>query len=376
MPQADMEPAPVNSEEMTQLARCLAIAPTTEATGQLRFELLRPGAWEPLFAAARAVRLTAPLASRLAERGLVPPRPRAVADGAMAPADVLAAFAEQHAARRAAQRRALVDLVGMLNGAGFEPILLKGARALWLDREPQRGMRDFDLLIPGAAAIEANAYLKTQGFAPLPEARERPNRHHLDLLFRDDLPGWIEIHRRGGNPYAEAFLPTREIVAAARPALRDGARAAVLPDAEHAWHGLVHHQFGHSAFARGTVDLKGLHEFCVGYHGLTGEQRRALRALARRDGAGLAALDLWLAIGHDLLALPLDGGAAADALAVWARMRARLNAAPAGYPGYADTIRLGWASDRLRETGARGWGGRFVARARVVLRLTPKIRRG
>ncbi|MBN9622553.1 MAG: hypothetical protein J0H06_06305, partial [Actinobacteria bacterium] len=86
----------------------------------------------------------------------------------------------------------------VFNAGGFEPILLKGARSLWLGVELDRSMRDFDVLLPGAASKAANDLLKEQGFAPLPGAPERPNRHHLDLLFRDDMPGWIEIHRRGG----------------------------------------------------------------------------------------------------------------------------------------------------------------------------------
>jgi hypothetical protein len=238
-------------------------------------------------------------------------------------------------------------------------------------------MRDFDLLVAGPAAAEANALLKAQGLAPLPEARERPSRHHLDLLFRDDMPGWIEIHRRGGNPYAEPFLPTREIVAASLPQTCEGARAFVLPDAWHLWHGLVHHHFGHSGFARGTVDLKGLYEFSSAYHIMTRDERAALRSLAAGDATGLAALDLWLALGHDLLALPLDAAPPLDARAAAASVQARLFGAPAKtrYPGYRETIRLAWSPRRLTETGARTWAGRLRARVRAVMRLMPKARR-
>ncbi|MGB3643900.1 MAG: nucleotidyltransferase family protein [Mesorhizobium sp.] len=359
------------------LLRCLAIAPAAEETLRLRLELLRPDMWEPLFEATRAARLTAPLAAAMAARGLVPPRPRRLEEGAMAPADALAAFAAQHAARREAQHQALLYIVRLLNAGGFEPILLKGARSLWLGVEPDRSMRDFDVLLPGAASKAANDLLKAQGFAPLPGAPERPNRHHLDLLFRDDMPGWIEIHRRGGNPYAEPFLPTREIVAASLLQTCEGARAFVLPDAAHSWHGLIHHHFGHSGFARGTVDLKGLYEFCCAYHLMQQAERAALRRLAARDATGLAALDLWLALGRDLLALPFDTGPQPDARAASAAVAERLFGAAAGirYPGYRETIRLAWSPGRLAETGARGWMGGLSARMRAALRLLPKIRR-
>jgi hypothetical protein len=170
---------------------------------------------------------------------------------------------------------------------------------------------------------------------------------------------------------------TAAIAAASRIVSRDGARAAVLPDAEHLWHGLVHHHFGHSAFARGNVDLKGLYEFCVCFHVLREEDRMALRRLAARDGAGLAALDLWLAIGHDVLALPLEPAPAADARATWEAMQQRVGEAADGkrYPGYRETLRLGWSAGRIEETGARTWLGRAAARWRVVSRLLPKVRR-
>lgn len=360
------------------LLRCLAVAPSAEETMRLRLDLLRPDAWEPLLEAAEAARLRAPLAARLSARGLVPPRPRRVEEGAMAPADALAAFSAQHAERRGAQREALIGIVALLNAAGFEPVLLKGARSLWLGAEPQRDMRDFDLLLAGPAAVEANDLLKAHGFAPLPEAPERPNRHHLDLLFRDGMPGWIEVHRRGGSPYAEPFLPTGEIVAASLGGACEGARAFVLPDAWHLWHGLAHHHFGHSGFARGTVDIKGLHEFCGGYHVLPPDQRAELRRLAARNATGLAALDLWLALGRRLLALPLDGEPPADALAAAGAVEARLFGAVSAvrYPGYRETIRLAWSPGRLAETGAGGPAGRLGARARAAMRLMPKIRRG
>ncbi len=360
------------------LMRCLAVAPTAEETLRLRLDLLRPDMWEPLLEAAQVARLTAPLAASVAARGLVPPRSRRLGEGVMAPADALAAFAAQHAARRGAQRQALLHIAALLNAGGFEPVLLKGARSLWLGAEPQRGMRDFDLLLAGPAAGEANDLLKAQGFAPLPEAPERPNRHHLDLLFRDDMPGWVEIHRRGGNPYAEQFLPTREIIAASLRQTCEGAQALVLPNAGHLWHGLVHHHFGHSGFARGTVDLKGLYEFCSAYHLMPQEERAALRRLAARDATGLAALDLWLALGHDLLSLPRDAETPQDARAASSAVEARLFGMEAGtrYPGYRETIRLAWSPRRLAETGARNWAGRLRARMRAAMRLMPKIRRG
>ena len=361
------------------LARCLALSTNMADLTPLRMLLWSDArAWDRAVRLRRQLRLTSALTFRIKERVLAPPAARAPTPGMATPAEILAKQESFHTERRAAQRVALGALVKLLNGAGYEPILMKGARSLWLGVEPWRSMRDFDLLLPGDAARDANALLKREGYAPAPGAVERPNRHHFDLLFRDDLPGWVEIHRRAGNPYAEQFLRTRELAARCETLRGPDGVVRIMTASDHLWHGLVHHHFGHSGYARGTIDLKGLFEFAVGFGALTERERANLLVLAARDGAALAAFDIWIAAAADLLAMPLPAGLAVapDAAAVWTAMKERRdNPARFKYPGYGDILSLGLAGPRLARLKPKPGRLAIAARLGVVARLMPKIRR-
>ena len=360
------------------LTRCLAFRLETEESIALRLRLLSDAAsWERLFEAALERRLMPALAARLLERKLVPPAPSRAVGDQLAPATVIEAHLLRHGEIRAAQTTGLVRLVRTLNAEGIEPILVKGARSLWLHVDHWRTMRDFDLLVPCDDARRANAVLRAEGYAPLPDAVERPNRHHFELLFRADLPGWVEVHRRAGNRYAEPFLPSQMIAAGSVLHERDGARARVPDAAHHIWHGVVHHHFGHSGFARGLIDLKGLYEFAAAFSTATPETLDAVLALAARDGAGLATMDLWLAAASDLFAMPSPPGFSvpADARKVWAAMRERsFGATPSTkYPGYGELLRLGASSARAARLRPRPVLGNVGAALGTAMRLAPKL---
>ena len=327
----------VNATGLELLAAALMVAPPSDRTMRLRIALFSdPLVWERLFATASERRMMPALAMRLRERGLVPPRPRS--GKGPTPASVLEAQCADYLAIRTRQAAALADIVAILNRLDIEPILLKGAHCLWCDTDPWRTMRDLDILVAGARARDAEAALGTEGYCPAPDAAHRPNRHHLDLLFREDLPGWVEVHRRAGNPYAEQFIRTPEIVERSAVTRRGAGRACILPASVRIWHGLVHHHFGHSGFARGTIDLKGLFEFAMAVSSLPAEEVTALVALASRNAAALAAFDVWIAAAVDLFEMPLPANVplSADAAAAWEKMRRR----KPGTTGWTEIPRL------------------------------------
>jgi hypothetical protein len=362
------------------LSACLAIAPTTGETMRLRVRLLSDVAvWERLFEAASALRLMPALAVRLRARGLVPPQARQNDLDRLTPSSILDAQWADHLSIRARQAVSLANVITILSGLAIQPTLIKGAHCLWAETDCWRTMRDLDILVPGARAREANEALMAEGYLPLPDAVHRPNRHHLDLLFRHDLPGWVEIHRRAGNPYAEQFLRTAEIAARSVLMEHPAGRARILPAAVHIWHSLVHHHFGHSGFARGTVDLKGLFEFAMAVSALPAKDVERLVALASRDAAGLAAFDLWVAAAVDLFAMPLPTGVSLpeDAVAAWQKIGRRNRGQAAGpkHRGYFEFILLGWARERARRVRPKPALGAIGARCRVVERLLPKLRR-
>ncbi len=285
-----------------------------------------------------------------------------------------------HFSVRTKQQASLINIINLLNGLAIHPILIKGARCLWAETDSWRTMSDLDILVPGARALDANRALMAEGYLPQPDAAHRPNRHHLDLLFRDDLPGWVEIHRRGGNPYAEQFLRTGEITERSVSVSQPGASARILPPAVHIWHGLVHHHFGHSGFARSTVDYKGLFEFTMGLSSLSVEEIEQIVALASRDAAALAAFDLWAAAAVELFGMPLPQGIALpkDAVAAWQKIRQRSygQAAAPKHQGYLEFISLSWDRQRAARVLPKPVLGTVATRCRVIGRLLPKMRRG
>jgi hypothetical protein len=315
----------------------------------------------------------------LRARGLVPPQIKQDDPQRSTPASILDARWSDHLAVRGRQAGSLTAIVAILNGLGVEPILIKGARCLWLETDPWRTMRDLDILVPGAPAHVANEALKAEGYLPLRDAEHRPNRHHFDLLFRSDLPGWVEVHRRAGNPYAEQFIRTAEIAACSVAIEHPAGRARILPAPAHIWHSLVHHYFGHSGFARGTIDLKGLFEFAAATSALSVGEIAALAALAGRDAAGLAAFDLWLAAAADLFAMPMPEGVPVpeDTVAAWQKMGRRNRGQEAGpkYRGYYEFLSLGWDAARAKRVRPRSPWGLLGTRWCVVQRLLPKLLR-
>jgi hypothetical protein len=369
-----------NATGLELLARCLSLEPSIDDTMHLRTRLLSDiTAWERLFEIALSLRMMPALAVRLRQRGLIPPQPRENGTNRLTPAALLDGYWTQHLGMRASQAAALAQIIAALNRNSIEPVLLKGAVSLWLESDQWRTMRDLDILVPGPLAINANAVLKAEGYLPNLDAIDRPNRHHFELLFRSDMPGWVEVHRRAGNRYAEQFLPTEEIAANSAPVEQAPGRARIAPAPHRIWHELLHHHFGHSGFARSTVDLKGLYEFAMALRGLPDDEVDALERLASRDSAGLAAFDLWIAAAVDLLAMPLRAGLtlAEDARVAWGRMKKRnLGQDPEPkYRGYRSSIGLGWAGDRIKRIRpAPAWKA-LSARLTVLDRLRPKLRR-
>ncbi len=329
----------------------LAVSPSAGSTVRLRDRLREePQLVSGLFDFAAAERLTSSLVHALLNRHLI------LGGGGVAqwlhPAGVAW---RDHVARNRLMRQCTVDLVARANAVGVEPILLKGGQALWTGKPEWRHLRDLDLLVETEHdAQRLQDLLVSAGFAPYPGRGERPSRHHLTPLFRDDFPGWMEVHRRAGNPDAERVLGTSELLRAAMPDTRDGATARVLPAGLAALHGIAHHHVGHSAFARQTISLKGLHEFAAAVAEMSEPQRVGMAERADRSPRLAAMLDLWLAAAHDLFALEVAPPfrLTADASRRWASIKADYGkAAERTLTGYREEARM--ALDRQRIARAR-----------------------
>lgn len=368
---------PFDPEAISALGACLTLAGRDGAT--LRQTVRRVGA-DPLFALADLLRLKPALATALHDGNVfadIPPV--ALPDGRRSVTRLIADELAEHDRRRATFTDRLGEIVAACNREGIEPLLIKGARTLWLGAPRWRAMLDLDILAAGAAADRLQRIVKELGYGEHPSLAERPNRHHLSPLLRRDAPGPVEIHRRGGNRYAEPLLPTAELEAAAVVrAGPGGARARVLPDPHHILHALVHHHIGHGGDARGLVEFKGLYEFAFEVAGLNADGRAALVELARRHPRMLVALELWLAAAHDFFALPPAAPLRvyADASARWRRILARMTGARSDrwkYPGYAEELAMCWDARRAARAAPNGGPlARVAAGCRASVSLLPK----
>jgi len=357
-----------------ELGACLSLELRSEDLAPLRSRLCGPNVLFELTEIAGQQRLLAALAERLLANMLVPPDTPA----RPGPATMLRQYLAEHHERRAQMTLLLEDSVAALNKIGVRPVLLKGANSLWDQRPAWRFLRDIDLLVPADRAADAAQALRDAGYYPDNARPDRPHHHHLAALYNEEHNGWVELHRRGGNRYAERLLPTDELMASATAATANGASVKLLDPVTQVLHALVHHHVGHGGDARGTMSVKGLYEFAWAANELTTEQRERLVERCSRHPRLAAMLDLWVAAAARLFglaavppfAIARDAADRAEALLganrqSWWR-----------YPGYGEEIRMAWAPERLgRLRGGSGSAGRQILRWKVIASLLPAIRR-
>ena len=169
--------------------------------------------------------------------------------------ELRAFLAMAHAAnikRNGGLRGQLAAVVGALNRAGVEPVLLKGAIRLVDGLYPDPGwriMRDLDLLVPGDRLGDAVAALNGAGYAPQPPAPGEPPRvghHHYPELTRPDHRATVEVHAELFQTERQRrLLRAAEVSGASRPKTFDGVRAR-LPSVDHQ----IVHLVGHSQISK------------------------------------------------------------------------------------------------------------------------------
>jgi len=245
----------------------------------------------------------------------------------------LGRFEANHTERRSVLLDRLVEIVAALNGEGIIPVVLKGGRSLVVGRPDWRQVRDIDLLVEPRLAGKAQYLVRGLGYRGAETPRSRLVHHHLEELYRGDLPGWVEIHRRGGPSRVEQFLPTAELLAVAEPVVVAGnVRLGVLPPHLDLLHGVIHHHVGHRAVKRAEIDPKGLYEFGAGVMVLSEPERRVLAARVARHPRIMAILELWTTAAAQRFGMPIPAelAPAPDVIRWWTEMTDRRNAKPGG----------------------------------------------
>ena len=146
----------------------------------------------------------------------------------------------------------LAAAVGVLNRAGIQPVLLKGAIRLVDQLYPDHGwrmLRDLDLLVPRAELVEAIRAFEQAGYVKLDLGANE--------LRRPEGLAQIDLHPEPFSTRGQAgFLPAAEIFDRSRPAaFRNG--SVRLPALEHQLVHLIGHcQIKHFGHAFGRITLR------------------------------------------------------------------------------------------------------------------------
>jgi len=312
--------SPAGSETVLRalLYDCIRLDAGAADADELKRRIAEVG-WEALLAEAEWPRLTSVLVRAITRLGLAPPIPAmTLPDGRMTITKLLAEREADHLGRRSAMRDRLNEIEAVFEREGISAVVLKGGRSVVTGAPDWRSLRDLDLLVPPQLAQKAQETLVGMGYRQSGDPRPRLVHHHLHELYRDDMPGWIEIHRRAGQSRVEALIPTGELLAAAT-----GGRIGVLPQHLHVLYGMVHHHIGHRAVKRAAISAKGLYEFAAEIAALSDDEGAALLERARRHPRLLAVLELWIAAANERYGLPrgIPLVAADDAVRWWQAVR-------------------------------------------------------
>jgi hypothetical protein len=199
--------------------------------------------WERIIGHASAQYVLPALAAAMKDLALLEPQTE------------LGAFLEAvHAAnleRNSAFRDELATAVGILNAAGIEPGLLKGAIRLADGLYPDHGwrvLRDLDLLVPSAAIVDALRAFEEAGYVSCDSDKE---------LWREGGACQIDVHRElSFSPRQIRLLQGAEVLAGARVVEFAGGRLRI-PSIEHQLvHLVAHGQIRHLGHALGRVSLR------------------------------------------------------------------------------------------------------------------------
>lgn len=325
--------------------------------------------WEAVLATAEELRLAPAVVARLRDKQAVPGVPAVTLPSGVSTVTArIAHIWQSHLDRRRQLETGLVELVAALNRVGLEPVLLKGARSLATGAPAWRSMRDLDLLLFGRGAMRAHEVALGLGYRPAAASTEKAGKHHFQPLFRDDFPGWIEVHQKAASHRAEGLLPTRPLERMTAEVRFAGVSARILSAPAHTLHAVIHHHVGHRGDKSGCIDRKGLFEFCADMLAMSETEREEMLALAGTHPRLLATLDFWVAASRAAYGMPVelpfmlypDAVVRAAAALAHDGQRGRYSGAMPEIAFAADLARL------KRQPGGGTAVGRLALRAKVV----------
>ena len=348
------------------LADCLAL----DAARAHRRLIGPPVAWQSLLHLANQELVAPALYSRLV-------RLRRLASMPAEECRYLALLHRLNGERNAALRRQAVQLIAALNRFDIQPVLLKGAAALFADAYGDPAARmigDLDVLVPRLRLRASLAALADLGYRL---ADRYPDGHHAYGEFvRSGDPGAVDLHI---EPIDAAYLlPADEMRARAVPGAADGAAFFVPAPTDRLLHNILHAQIHHRAdYYRGVIRLRQLHDGATMAAALAPAIDWPLIEVRLSAHRLDTALQSYLLAAHDLFALPwpLAARPTLGARAHYRRclLQRRVPALAWAVVPWAN-LRQGFAWHRLRNLYGSGMGalprmlrhaGQFARKARA-----------
>jgi len=365
----------LSDERLDLLMACVRGRIGTQERTQLRTLLLAdPGALSGLLLAAQRRLLLAAMIDGLEAKGILHPV-SGPADGPVSIRSEFGRLRREHESRRNIQRDALREIILALNARGIEPLVIKGAVSLLTGSPSWRFQRDLDFAVEPSDAGRTMAILRDIGFSMLKPMSAR--HHHLDCMWRGDLPVVVEPHIRINGPRASRLLHGIAMGSTARSLTIDGLKVRLLRPEHALIHGMVHHHFENRGSNFGVIALKGLLEFADQLGDLDEAAAADLVRQLRQRPRLQATVELWVAASQrwlDVIAPECikPGKTALDRID---RMTARLARPEPASIGVAlreeiaGLVGVSEGSDLLKSPGAlwgpfvdclanRPWGGR------------------
>ena len=256
------------------------------------------------------------------------------------PVDALEALREFHAQGRLRRGEAATQIARVssaLNGAGIEPLWLKGAALIiegsaWADR---RWMSDIDVWVEPAHMEGAAAVLLGMGYRH--DSRyPNPTQHHLRPFFHPGEMLAVELHHAFTSPAVAGLMPAERVLGNARRMHWRGARVAVPNALDQAVHIASQARPSAAAYLHGRLRLRRVVEFAQ-LAAVTGAPEAADALRSACAGAGQREFaDEFLGLAAGMCAMPggFDSRAAMAGVA-WKMSFPRLHSLYFGFRGVA-----------------------------------------
>jgi len=185
----------------------------------------------------------------------------------MLPADLADYLSEIHALNRDRNLKILAqshELIRILNGAGIEPVFLKGAGHLLQELYPDNGdriMSDIDILLSQEDLAKAACLLYENGYFHPDEFNDDnfEKHHHLPGFEHRDKIAMVEIHHSLFPGRYSKLISNAEIATEKRKL--DGIDAWVLSYRHQVALNFVHDQLVDDGFKYKAMVIKGLYDF-------------------------------------------------------------------------------------------------------------------